>query len=137
MALSQMATSSGPFSGVAQVVDGNDAGMLEAARDLGLAQEAGVDARVHRLGVRVHLLDGDLAADAFVEAEEHAPDAPGPDLATQRIVLGEADRGRDLLAAAVQTGVEDGVMTIVVSSAALLFMTVPSGWGPEIPLARI
>jgi len=41
--------------------------MLEAARDLGLAQEAGVDAGVHRPGVRVHLLDGDLAADTFVE----------------------------------------------------------------------
>jgi hypothetical protein len=84
--------------------------MLEAARDLSFAHEAGVDARVHRLGVRVHLLDSDLAADAFVEAEEHAPDAPGPDLAAQRIVLGEADRGRGHLAAAIQTAVEDGAI---------------------------
>jgi hypothetical protein len=59
----------------AQAVDGDDAGVLQAAGDLGFEEEAGSALGV--VGVPVlDLLEGDLAAQLLVAGHEHLAQAP-------------------------------------------------------------
>ena len=55
---------------LAEPVDGDDAGMLEAAGDLGLDQETGAADRVVGV-VFKDLLEGDLAVEFLVQSDEH------------------------------------------------------------------
>src|SRR5690606_18421600 len=75
---------------LADVVDGDDVGMAEAAGGFGLAEEA----RLHflqRLAVELvgqrQRLDGNLAADARIDAEIHHAHGTAAELAVVRVAL--------------------------------------------------
>jgi hypothetical protein len=80
------------LAGGAQVVNAHDIGMRQARHGAGLSHEAGVQRGVVRV-TRGQRLDGNLAAQGFVDREQHAAHPAGADLGDD-LVAGEPLRER-------------------------------------------
>src|SRR5439155_22074453 len=80
----------------AQLVDGDDARVLELAPDLGLLDEAADHLRAVEVALQEDL-DGYVAAQVHVATLEHDAHAPAGDLAVELVAARVADRDGHLL----------------------------------------